>query len=121
MDKLIQIVEDDPDIRFIVAHILEDVSYKVETFESAQSFFKRKQRDNVDLVILDVKLPDGNGIEISKGLKKHTETSGIPIIIMSAHSNLESALKEGKADGFIQKPFDLDLFVLKVTQVLENH
>lgn len=65
-------------------------------------------------------LPDGDGIEISKGLKRDNETSGIPVIIMSAHSNLETAFNEGSADDFIQKLFDLDLFLLKVKQVLEE-
>jgi DNA-binding response OmpR family regulator len=103
MDQLIQIVEDDADIRFIVENILEDASYAVETFESAKAFFERKQGEKVDLVILDVMFPDGSGIEISKGLKTDSETSGIPVIIMSAHSNLETAFDEGGADGFIQK------------------
>jgi two-component system phosphate regulon response regulator PhoB len=65
-------------------------------------------------------LPDGNGLEISKVLKTSHETSTIPIIIMSAHSNLKTASDQGKADAFIQKPFDLDLFLLKVKQVLEK-
>jgi len=121
MDRLIQIVEDDADIRFIVEYILEDANYTVETFESAKAFFERNQRENVDLIILDVMLPDGNGIEISKGLKTDYETSSIPIIIMSAHSNLKVASHEGRADAFIQKPFDLDLFLLSVKELLQQH
>ena len=57
MHRLIQIVEDDADIRFIVEYILEDANYTVETFESAKAFFERNQRESIDLIILDVMLP----------------------------------------------------------------
>jgi two-component system phosphate regulon response regulator PhoB len=118
MEKFIQVVEDDGDIRFIVSYLLEDAGYIVETFENAQAFLNRKRRQDVDLVILDVMLPDGNGIELSKQLKMHYETANIPVIIMSAHASLDSVFKDGKADGFITKPFDLDLFAAKVETIL---
>lgn len=118
MDKLIQIVEDDGDIRFIVSFVLEDAGYVVETFENAQTFLNRKRREDVDLVILDVMLPDGNGIELCKQLKEQYATSKIPVIIMSAHANLENVLQEGNADDFISKPFDIDRFAAKVNNIL---
>lgn len=118
MDKHIQIVEDDGNIRFIVSFFLEDAGYIVESFENAQTFLNRKRREDVDLVILDVMLPDGNGIELCKQLKMHYETSKIPVIIMSAHANLENVLQEGKADDFIAKPFDIDKFAAKVATML---
>ncbi len=119
MKRFIQIVEDDADIRFIVEYILEDASYTVETFENAKEFLNRARRENVDLIILDVMLPDGNGIELSKDLKSHASTSKIPVIIMSAHANIDQVFQEGKADGFIKKPFDLDFLVEKVSHVLK--
>jgi two-component system phosphate regulon response regulator PhoB len=119
MERFIQIVEDDADIRFIVEYILEDASYIVETFENAKSFINRARKENVDLIILDVMLPDGNGIELSKDLKSHDNTSKIPIIIMSAHANIDQVFKEGKADEFIKKPFDLEFLVEKVGDVLK--
>jgi two-component system phosphate regulon response regulator PhoB len=118
MRKIIQIVEDDGDIRFIVSYILEDAGYIVETFENAQAFLNRKRREDVDLVILDVMLPDGNGIELCKELKMHYATSKIPVIIMSAHESLDKVFKEGKADDFITKPFDLERFTAKVGTIL---
>lgn len=119
MERFIQIVEDDADIRFIVEYILEDASYIVETFENAKAFLTRARRENVDLIILDVMLPDGNGIELSKDLKAHTNTSKIPVIIMSAHASLDQVFQEGKADEFIRKPFDLEFLVEKVGDVLK--
>jgi DNA-binding response OmpR family regulator len=119
MEKLIQIVEDNADISCIVQFILEDAGYNVEMFENAKAFVNRPKKENVDLFILDVMLPDGNGIELSKALKSDAFTYQIPVIIMSAHSTGDIALQEGKADQFIQKPFELNSFVSKVNDVIK--
>jgi DNA-binding response OmpR family regulator len=119
MERVIQIVEDDADIRFIVEYVLEDASYTVETFENAKAFLNRSNKENVDLVIMDVMLPDGSGIDLSKSLKLASNTSAIPVIIMSAHAPSDIALSEGGADGFIQKPFDIDHFVNQVNAFIK--
>lgn len=119
MERVIQIVEDDADIRFIVEYVLEDASYTVETFENAKAFLNRSNKEHVDLVILDVMLPDGSGIDLSKTMKESSRTSNIPVIIMSAHAASDVALLEGAADGFIQKPFDIDHFVKQVHAFIE--
>lgn len=118
MNKHIQIVEDDGDIRFIVEYILEDANYIVETFENATTFINRARIDNVDLIILDVMLPDGNGIDLCRNLKNDEKTIDIPVIIMSAHAGSQSVLEEACADDFINKPFDLDNFLTRVKKIL---
>lgn len=120
MERVIQIVEDDADIRFIVEYVLEDASYTVETFENAKAFLNRSNKENVALVILDVMLPDGSGIDLSKTLKAGEDTRGIPVIIMSAHAPSDVAISEGAADGFIQKPFDIDHFVKQVRSFIRS-
>jgi two-component system phosphate regulon response regulator PhoB len=118
MNKHIQIVEDDGDIRFIVEYILEDANYIVETFENATTFNNRGRIEDVDLIILDVMLPDGNGIELCRNLKNNSKTVKIPVIIMSAHAGSQSVLEEACADDFINKPFDLDNFLTRVKRIL---
>lgn len=118
MNKRIQIVEDDGDIRFIVEYILEDANYTVETFENATTFNNRMRVEDVDLIILDVMLPDGNGIDLCRNLKNDDRTVNIPVIIMSAHAGSQSVLEEACADDFINKPFDLDNFLTRVKKIL---
>jgi len=118
MNKHIQIVEDDGDIRFIVEYILEDANYVVETFENATTFNNRARIADVDLIILDVMLPDGNGIDLCRNLKMSDKTDKIPVIIMSAHAGSQSVLEEACADDFINKPFDLDNFLTRVKKIL---
>jgi two-component system phosphate regulon response regulator PhoB len=120
MKKYIQVVEDDGDIRFIVEYILGDADYLVESFENATSFMNRSRIAEVDLIILDVMLPDGNGIDLCHDLKKHDQSKEIPIIVMSAHAGSKSILEEACADDFINKPFDLDYFLTRVKHILDN-
>lgn len=114
MSKSIHLIEDDEDIRFIVEYVLIEEGYEVESFETATAFYKRLAEYKADLIILDVKLPDGNGIDICRKLKTDEDTLHIPIVIMSAHAAEKSILEEACADGFVSKPFDLNYFIEQV-------
>ncbi len=118
MAKYIYIVEDDEDIRFIVEYVLREEDYTVESFATASAFNLAIQGNKPDLIILDVMLPDGNGIDICRALKTNKRTGHIPIIIMSAHAAEKSVLEEACADDFISKPFDLNHFLHHVKQQL---
>ncbi|WP_449440553.1 response regulator transcription factor [Pedobacter steynii] len=120
MAKLIHVVEDDEDIRFIVEYLLIEAGYEVTTSGSAKDFFEKIAVQLPELILLDVMLPDGNGINICRTLKTDTRTSHISIIIMSAHAAERAVLEEACADGFISKPFDLDHMLSFVKQVLNN-
>lgn len=122
MQKYIQVVEDDEDILFCVKFVLEDADYYVETFEDASSFTNRARRDNVDLIILDVMLPDGNGVDLCKNIKADYHTNEIPVLIMSAHASGNLILKDACANDFIGKPFDIDFFLERVKSNMHvNH
>lgn len=114
MAKCIHLLEDDEDIRFIIEYVLIEEGYEVESFGTASDFNKSMLNYKPDLVILDVMLPDGNGMEICRRLKAEAETSYIPIIMMSAHAAEKSVLEEACADDFISKPFDLNHFIRHV-------
>ncbi len=120
MHKRIQLVEDDEDIRFIIEYILEDTGYKVEGFPNATLFSNRINKTQADLLILDVMLPDGNGIDLCRQSKLDPETSHIPVMVMSAHARAKSILEEACADDFISKPFDLDNFLRKAKKLLKD-
>lgn len=118
MAKCIHLLEDDEDIRFIIEYVLIEEGYEVESSGTVADFNRSLLSQIPDLVILDVMLPDGNGIEICRRLKTKEETASIPIIIMSAHAAEKSVLAEACADDFISKPFDLNFFIGKVKSQL---
>jgi len=120
MGKLIHIVEDDEDIRFVIVYILNENGYSVTESSTAREFSLYMQTGNPDLVLMDVMLPDGNGIELCRNLKINPDTCNIPIIIMSAHAAEQSVLAEACAEDFISKPFDLNNFIFVIKKQLPD-
>jgi len=115
MDKIIIVVEDNDDIREIINILLREEEYEVKLCPDAKSFRESISGSNPDLVILDVMLPDGNGLELCAELKSLERTSTVPVLIMSAHASLSDVNATCKPDGFIRKPFDINNFIEKVT------
>jgi two-component system phosphate regulon response regulator PhoB len=112
--KTVMIVEDNSDIREIIAHILMGNDYTVELYSTASDFKNNLKQKLPDVIVLDIMLPDGDGIEMCKEIKSASQTGHIPILLMSANE----PENEDCADGFIAKPFDIDLFKNKVEALL---
>lgn len=107
MGKKVCLLEDDQGIREIIELILTEEQYEVKGFSSVKDFMAFDEKGTQDLYLLDVKLPDGNGIEVCELLKKSEETMSIPVIMMSAHAALSEMKKQCGAEDFIAKPFDI--------------
>lgn len=118
MGKLVHVVEDDDDIRFIVEYILIESGYMVESSANVKDFYKSLEDSIPNLVLLDVMLPDGNGIDICRDLKERASTKDVNIIMMSAHAAEKAVLEEACSDDFISKPFDLDDLLKHVKRFL---
>lgn len=111
MAKKVLVIEDDKDIRDTVTYALEDEGFEVVSSENAK-ILKQLGEHKPDVILLDNWLTDwssdANGQQISKGLKSNPETSHIPVIIVSAVSNIKEIAEAGLADGYLKKPFDLE-------------
>jgi DNA-binding response OmpR family regulator len=105
------ILEDDKDIREIIEWTLEAEDYEVVSFATVNDFMRRDVMELPDLFILDIMLPDGSGLDVCRKLRFERPYQSIPIIIMSAHASMEQVKAGCKADAFIQKPFDLNIFL----------
>lgn len=116
--KEIFIVEDDDGIRELLEFLLVSQQYSVKTFPNARSFQKTVPEEVPDLFLLDIMLPDGNGVDLCRGLKEDEKTKNIPVVFMSAHADLESI---GGADDFIAKPFDVDELLERIKKQLESN
>lgn len=107
--KEIYIVEDDKDIRELLELLLINQNYKVNAFPTAKEFKNGLLTKKPDLVLLDIMLPDGNGLAICKELTHNPETGEIPVVLMSAHEN-QNISEEVGAKDFIAKPFNIEDF-----------
>lgn len=106
---LIYLVEDDTSILKLIEYSLNTKGYEVRAFEKGKDFFKVLEEKKPDLVLLDIMLPDMDGIEILKRLRERDETSDTWVIMITAKTSeydVISALDEG-ADDYIKKPFSV--------------
>ncbi|MBE9663480.1 response regulator [Mucilaginibacter myungsuensis] len=110
MAKKILIIEDDRDIRETITYALEDAGYEVVSSEDA-GILKSLDKLKPSLILLDNWLTDwksdANGQQLCKELKTDPKTSHIPVVIVSAVSNIREIAEAGQADGYLKKPFDL--------------
>ena len=122
MAKKILVIEDEKDIRDTLVYVLEEQNYEVVSSEDAK-ILKSLNTIKPDLILLDNWLTewksDANGQQISKELKSNPATSHIPVIIISAVSNIQEIAEAGQADAFLRKPFDLNEIIAIVKKFTE--
>lgn len=114
------IVDDQPHIRSTVSNILTDEGYEVIVFQDAESFWRDIDTLKPSLVLLDIWLPGIDGLDLLKRLRDRFPA--LPIIMMSGHAGIEtavSAIKAGACD-FMEKPLHLDVLLEKVKNAIEH-
>jgi DNA-binding response OmpR family regulator len=107
MRKNIYVLEDDEGIREVIVILLSEENYEVHEFANVSEFMKAKQKSLADLFLLDIKLPDGNGIDVCSRLKSNQATKNVPVLMMSAHASKKEVECSCQAQGFVAKPFDI--------------
>lgn len=107
-DKKIFIADDDADILQIIGMILKTQGYQVVTSTNAKDIFKYAAKDLPDIILLDIWMSGIDGRDICSQLKSQELTKNIPVLFISANSNIEEIAKTYKADGYIAKPFEMD-------------
>lgn len=116
--KRILVVDDDKDILNILKLILQMNGFEVMVTPNGEEALAKSLSYSPQLVLLDVFLSGSDGRDICNVLKEHPLTKDIPVVIFSAHSNLQDVLKVCNADDFISKPFDINELVDKINQHL---
>lgn len=116
--KCIYILEDNDDIRELIAYLLTEENYEVRGYPTVKSFKAEIKHGRPDLIVMDVMLTDGNGLEVCKELKSDQRTNHIPVFMMSAHTYWGDQERQCKAEDFISKPFDINDFVNRVGNYL---
>jgi DNA-binding response OmpR family regulator len=114
MEKCIYVVEDNANIREMIEFLLVEELYEVKAYPNQATFWKEMNKHTPDLIVLDVMLPDGNGLDICAKLKSNAKTHDIPVMMMSANNYLSNVKSKCAAEDFINKPFDLNDFVNRV-------
>ena len=108
MDKSVWVVDDDESIRWVLEKGLSDGGMDVQTFDSANKVIKKLETENPHLILTDIRMPGPSGIDLLDKVKELRPD--IPVIIMTAHSDLDSAVEsyEHGAWEYLPKPFDIE-------------
>lgn len=119
---LIYAVEDDKNILEIEMFALKNSGYQVEGFENARDFYRRLEEKQPDLVLVDIMLPDEDGLEIVGKLRRRPETRKLPVIMVTAKSTEIDKVKglDVGADDYMTKPFGVMELIARVKAVLRD-
>lgn len=120
--KDIFIVEDDENLREIIEYALKSEGYEVTAFESSRDFWPAMEQKLPTLCILDIMLPEEDGLSILKKLKGKDRTRQVPIILLTAKSGEMDKVKglDDGAEDYITKPFSVLEFLARVRVALRR-
>jgi DNA-binding response OmpR family regulator len=111
--KHVMIADDDPGILDAVQAMLEFGGYEVSTTFNGATILKMV--DNFpDLILLDIWMSGTDGRDVCKALKSQDLTKDVPVILISASTDLEKSAKDAGADDFLEKPFDMNELFEKI-------
>ncbi|MBD5134510.1 MAG: response regulator transcription factor [Lachnospiraceae bacterium] len=118
----IYIVEDDKNIREIETFSLKNSGYEVEEFPNAAEFYKRMEEKYPQLIVLDLMLPDEDGLNIVKKLRSSAAWRKIPIILVTAKTTEMDKVKglDMGADDYLTKPFGVMELISRVKALLRR-
>lgn len=112
--KKILIFDDDRSILEVFTIIFAENGYDVEISETSHDIIERVEAFRPDLILMDNWIPEIGGIEALKLLRNHQDFKNIPVIYVSANSDIISLAKKAQANDYIAKPFDLTELETKV-------
>ncbi len=117
----ILVIDDEYNLRYTLALILRDAGYLVDTAENAGEALKRLKAIGQDLVILDLKLPDCNGLTLLN--KIHSIKPGLPVLIITSlpRTDISEQLTEHGVVDYLEKPVEPVQILTRVRRILGSH
>lgn len=119
---MIYFIEDDPNIRELVVYTLNTTEHKAVGFERPSEFYKALDEELPELILLDVMLPEEDGLKILKKIRSSKLTENIPVIMITAKSSEIDKLKgfDLGADDYVAKPFGIMELLARIKAVLRR-
>ena len=122
MSQKILIIEDEPDIRSTLEYNLHRDNFQTESVGNLLDAEKILSTTNISLILLDLMLPDGSGLDLCRKLKADQSTNSIPIIILTAKDDEVDKVVgfELGADDYVTKPFSVRELILRIKAILKR-
>ena len=119
---MVYLVEDDENIRELVTYTLNSQGIETESFERPSKFWKAMQQEIPSLFLLDIMLPEEDGLSILKKIKNTSQPKKLPVIMLTAKGEEQDELHgfDLGVDEYISKPFSPKILVARVGAVLKR-
>ncbi len=119
MEKIL-IVDDDINLCTVLSEELNEIGYDAHYVTNADRAFEYLENNKVDLILLDLVMPDKDGFFVLKKLNE--DNINIKVIVLTAYADVKSAIEAAKlgAADFINKPYDLDELIIAMRKVLQK-
>lgn len=113
-DKVVHVVDDDDSVRRSVGFMLKTSGYRVRSFASGAEILKESKSLEPGCVLLDIRMPGMDGLEVQEALQSHGVS--LPVIIMTGHGDVPLSVRAMKAGAidFIEKPFEKDVLITAI-------
>lgn len=118
VSEKVLIVDDEEQIRELLREFLTGAGYEVAVAANGEEALKVAQRERPDLILLDIRMPELDGVETCVRLKTNDKTRSIPIIIATAFGDTLAEALDAGADDFVSKPFQLEEIGLRIKSLL---
>lgn len=118
--SIILYVEDNPDNRNLIRRVLNAEGYMVVEASNADLAFNKLESEPIDLILMDINMPDMDGYTLTAKIKKMDKYKNIPIVAVTANvmrGDREKSLEAG-CDGYIQKPIDIDTLAQQIERFI---
>jgi two-component system response regulator (stage 0 sporulation protein F) len=113
----ILIVDDEEHIRFLYSEELSEAGYEVITADSGYKLMERIEDENPDLIVLDIKMVDYNGLDLLQDIRNRFYN--MPVVLCTAYDTFKEDMKSIAADFYVIKSFDLSELKSKIAMALE--
>jgi two-component system cell cycle response regulator DivK len=110
MQKCILIYDDDKEILMLCKMVLQKQNYRVETRAACDNIIDDIETMNPDVILMDLWIPTTGGEKALNLIRENPVSKNIPVLLFSANDEIEKISKRAGANGYIQKPFDIDSF-----------
>lgn len=117
------VVDDEPDIRYLLRKMLEKEGYEVTEARDGRECLEKLKKERPDLILLDIMMPGMFGWEVSKRIKEDEMTKSIPVAMLTVRTSEEDkvkSLEESLADWHISKPMDREKLMETIKWLLET-
>jgi len=121
MNRKIMVVDDDEDIVNLTKTVLELGGYNVIAAHGGKECLELLEKEKIDLVLLDIMMPEISGWDVAAKIKENPEWKNIPIVFLTAKGDTMSIGMGGMAsEDYIVKPFDKDALLYRIKTILDN-